>query len=69
MSSLRSRVEKLEGRATPSTVLIALAERGETSEEAIERAARAWRRPAKSFHTKIALDFYGGAVAVPSVFP
>ena len=69
MSSLRSRVEKLEGRATPSIVLITLVEPEESAEQAIERAARAWRRPAESFPVKIVLDFHGGAVAVPSVFP
>ncbi|SDX70534.1 hypothetical protein SAMN05421644_11034 [Allochromatium warmingii] len=61
MSNLKARIEKLEDRIRPGTVLIVLAERGETSEEAIERAARAWRRSAESFPVKIVLDFHGGA--------
>ena len=57
--NLRSRVEKLEDRIRPGTVLIALAERGETTEEAIERTAKAWSRPVESFSVKIALNFGG----------
>ena len=59
MTTLKSRIEKLESRTRPGTVLIALAERGETAEQAIARTARAWKRPAESFLVKIALNFGG----------
>ena len=65
MSSLRSRVEKLEGRATPGTVLVVITERGEGIPAALERTARAWRRPVETFPVKIVLNFHGEAVAVP----
>ena len=57
--NLRSRIEKLEARTVPCAVLIAMTEQGETTEQAIERAARAWRRPVETFPVKITLDFHG----------
>ena len=59
MTALRSRIKRLETRPRPATVLIALIEPGETAEEAIERTARAWSRPAESFGITIAVHFVG----------
>ena len=60
MTTLKSRIEKLESRTRPGTVLIASTQPGESIQAAIERTARAWKRPAESFLVKIALDFHGG---------
>ncbi len=63
MSNLKTRIEKMEGRIRPSHVLVAIAERGETSEQVLERAAQAWKRPAESFCTRVVLNFYGNRCA------
>ncbi|TCT20635.1 hypothetical protein [Thiobaca trueperi] len=64
MSSLKTRIEKMEGRIRPSHVLVAIARPGETSEQALERTAPAWKRPAESFHTRVVLNFHGNRCAI-----
>lgn len=63
MSSLKTRIEKLEGRIRPGTVLVAIARPNETSEEALERTVQAWKRPAESFCTRVVLNFNGARCA------
>lgn len=64
MSGLKTRIQRMEGRIRPSHVLVAIAERGETSEQALERAAQAWKRPIESFHTRVVLNFNGNRCAI-----
>ena len=59
MSTLKTRVTKLEGKTKPGAVLLVMVGLGETQEQAVERTCRAWNRPPESFALRIVLNYHG----------
>ncbi|NEV64128.1 hypothetical protein [Thiorhodococcus minor] len=59
MSSLDTRLKKLERQLRPGTTLVVMTAPGETIDQATERTCQAWGRPAESFRILIGLNLHG----------